>query len=188
MQDKTDLAIQQSRTYLEFIAKDKLTDDEKDWVIQESVTGFMENVNPGFLQYRKSVSTDYTAIEWRDSGANFTDIHDRIFIDCLGGYGVYSIGHRHPRVIKAVTDQLNRQALHSQELIDPLRAMLSRLLATITPGDLQFSYLTNSGTESVEGAIKLARLHTKRPGIISTIGAFHGKSLGSLTATSKSAL
>ena len=187
MQDKTDLAIQQSRTYLEFIAKDKLTDDEKDWVIQESVTGFMENVNPGFLQYRKSVSTDYTAIEWRDSGANFTDIHDRIFIDCLGGYGVYSIGHRHPRVIKAVTDQLNRQALHSQELIDPLRAMLSRLLATITPGDLQFSYLTNSGTESVEGALKLARLHTKRPGVISTTGAFHGKSLGSLTATSKSA-
>jgi putrescine aminotransferase len=187
MQDKTDLAIQQSRTYLEFIAKDELTDDEKDWVIQESVTGFMENVNPGFLQYRKSVSTDYTAIEWNDSGASFTDIHGKLFIDCLGGYGVYSVGHRHPKVIEAVMNQMKRQALHSQELIDPLRAMLSRLLATITPGDLQFSYLTNSGTESVEGALKLARLHTKRPGVISTTGAFHGKSLGSLTATSKSA-
>ena len=187
MQDKTDLAIQQSRTYLEFIAKDELTDDEKDWVINESVKGFTENVNPGFLQYRKSVSTDYTAIEWKDSGASFTDIHGKLFIDCLGGYGVYSVGHRHPRIIEAVMNQMKRQALHSQELIDPLRAMLSRLLAMITPGDLQFSYLGNSGTESIEGALKLARLHTKRPGIISTTGAFHGKSLGSLTATSKSA-
>jgi len=187
MQDNIDLAIKQSRTYLEFIAKDELTDNEKNWVINESVKGFSENVNPGFLQYRKSVSTDYTAIEWRDSGAFFTDIHGKVFIDCLGGYGVYSVGHRHPKVIETVMNQMKRQALHSQELIDPLRAMLSRLLAMITPGDLQFSYLTNSGTESVEGALKLARLHTKRPGIISTTGAFHGKSLGSLTATSKSA-
>lgn len=187
MQDNTDLAIEQSRTYLEFIAKDELTEEEKRWVISESVKGFTENVNPGFLQYRKSVSTDYTAIEWKDSGASFTDIHGKVFIDCLGGYGVYSVGHRHPKVIESVTNQMKRQALHSQELIDPLRAMLSRLLATISPGDLQFSYLTNSGTESVEGALKLARLHTKRSGVISTTGAFHGKSLGSLTATSKSA-
>ncbi|MBN2238429.1 MAG: putrescine aminotransferase [Dehalococcoidales bacterium] len=181
-----DSAIEQSNTYLEFIAKEELTDNEKEWVIQEAVKGFSENVNPGFLQYRKSVSTDYKAIEWMDSGSSFTDIHGTEFIDCLGGYGVYNVGHRHPKVIEAVTNQLKRQALHSQELIDPLRAMLARLLATITPGNLQYSFLTNSGTESVEGALKLARLHTKRPGIISTTGAFHGKSLGSLTATSKS--
>jgi len=187
MQNMYDSAIEQSRIYLEFIAKHELTESEKNWVINESVKGFTENVNPGFLQYRKSVSTDYTAIEWKDSGASFTDVHDKVFIDCLGGYGVYSVGHRHPRVIEAVTNQLERQALHSQELIDPLRAMLSRLIATITPGDLQYSFLTNSGTESIEGALKLARLHTKRPGVISTTGAFHGKSFGALTATSKSA-
>jgi putrescine aminotransferase len=179
-------AIEQSRTYLEFIAEHELTESEKDWVVSESVKGFMENVNPGFLQYRKSVSTDYTAVEWTDSGASFTDIHGKVFIDCLGGYGIFNTGHRHPKVIETVMNQLKRQALHSQELLDPLRAMLARLIAMITPGNLQYSFFTNSGTESVEGALKLARLHTKRPGIISTIGAFHGKSLGSLTATSKS--
>jgi putrescine aminotransferase len=186
MQDVYDSAIKQSIVYLEFIAKHELTESEKDWVVSEALKGFTENVNPGFLQYRKSVSTDYTAIEWRDSGASFTDVRGKVFIDCLGGYGVYNVGHRHPKVIEAVMNQLKRQALHSQELIDPLRAMLARLIAMITPGNLQFSFFTNSGTESVEGALKLARLYTKRPGIISTIGAFHGKSLGSLTATSKS--
>ena len=185
MQNKYNSAIQMAGEYLEFIAKPELTESEKNWVVNESVKGFTENVNPGFLQYRKSVSTDYTAIEWMDSGSTFTDIHGKVFIDCLGGYGVYNVGHRNSRVIEAVTNQMKRQALHSQELIDPLRAFLARLLAEITPGGLQYSFFTNSGTESVEGALKLARLHTKRFGIISTTGAFHGKSLGSLTATSK---
>jgi putrescine aminotransferase len=125
-------------------------------------------------------------VEWTDSGAGFTDVYGKKFIDCLGGYGIYNVGHRHPKVIEAVVNQLKRQALHSQELLDPLRAMLARLIAMITPGDLQYCFFTNSGTESVEGALKLARLHTKRSGAVSTIGAFHGKSLGSLSATSKS--
>ncbi len=180
------LAIEKSRKYLEFLGKKELSDQERNWVIDETVKGFMENVNPGFLKYRKSVSTDYTAVEWTDSEASFTDINGKEFIDCLGGYGVFNVGHRHHKVMGAVINQLNRQALHSQELLDPLRAMLASLLAMITPGNLQYCFFTNSGTESVEGALKLARLHTKRTGIISTLGAFHGKSMGSLSATSKS--
>lgn len=180
-----DAVIEQSRKYLEFIAKEELTKEEKDWVVRESVEGFRDNVNPGFLEYRKSVSTDYTAVEWKDSGVHFTDIYGKDFIDCLGGYGIYNVGHRHPKVMAAVMNQLKRQALHSQELLDPLRAMLAKLVAMITPGDLQYSFFTNSGTESVEGALKLARLHTGRSGFIAAIGAFHGKSMGSLSATSK---
>lgn len=180
-----DAVIEQSRKYLEFIAKEELTKEEKDWVVHESVEGFRDNVNPGFLEYRKSVSTDYTAVEWKDSGVHFTDIYGKDFIDCLGGYGIYNVGHRHPKVMAAVMNQLKRQALHSQELLDPLRAMLAKLVAMITPGDLQYSFFTNSGTESVEGALKLARLHTGRSGFIAAIGAFHGKSMGSLSATSK---
>ena len=180
-----DAVIKQSRKYLEFIAKEELTKEEKDWVVRESVEGFRDNVNPGFLEYRKSVSTDYTAVEWKDSGVHFTDIYGKEFIDCLGGYGIFNVGHRHPKVMEAVMNQMKRQALHSQELLDPLRAMLAKLVAAITPGDLQYSFFTNSGTESVEGALKLARLHSKRSGFIATIGAFHGKSLGSLSATSK---
>jgi len=182
-----DAVIEQSRKYLDFIAKEELTKEEKEWVVGESVEGFRDNVNPGFLEYRKSVSTDYTAVEWKDSGACFTDIYGKEFIDCLGGYGIYNVGHRHPKVMAAVMNQLKRQALHSQELLDPLRAMLAKLVEMITPGDLQYSFFTNSGTESVEGALKLARLHTERSGFIAATGGFHGKSMGSLSATSKAA-
>jgi len=180
-----DAVIEQSRKYLEFIAKEELTKEEKDWVVHEAVEGFRDNVNPGFLEYRKSVSTDYTAVEWKDSGVHFTDIYGKDFIDCLGGYGIYNVGHRHPKVMEAVVNQMKRQALHSQELLDPLRAMLAKLVAAITPGDLQYSFFTNSGTESVEGALKLARLHTGHTGFIAAVGAFHGKSFGSLSGTSK---
>ena len=97
----------------------------------------------------------------------------------------FSVGHRHPKVLKAVTDQLARQALHSQELLDPLRGYLAKLLAQITPGNLKYAFFTNSGTESVEGALKLAMLATSRRTIIAAVGGFHGKSLGSLSVTSK---
>ncbi|MBT9140686.1 MAG: Putrescine aminotransferase [Dehalococcoidia bacterium] len=180
-----DAVIEQSRKYLELIAKEELTKEEKERVVRETVDGFRNNINPGFLEYRKSVSTDYTAIEWTDSGTDFIDIYGKKFIDCLGGYGIYNVGHRHPKVLTAVMNQLKRQALHSQELLDPLRAMLAKLVEMITPGDLQYCFFTNSGTESVEGAMKLARLHTGRSGFIAAIGGFHGKSMGSLSATSK---
>ncbi len=174
-----------SKKVLDFISKRELNDEEIEWVAKETLEGFKDNYNPGFLEYRKSVSTDYAAVEWEDSGTGFVDIYGNRFLDCLGGYGIYNVGHRHPKVLKAVKDQLNRQALHSQELLDPLRAMLAKLVAMITPGELNFSFFTNSGTESVEGALKLAKLHTGHPGIISTVGAFHGKSQGSLSTTAK---
>ncbi len=109
-----------SREVLELIGKKKLTQEERDKVIADSVRYWTDHVNAGFLKYRKSVSTDYTAVEWEDNGAVFRDINGKEFIDMLGGYGVYNVGHRHPRVLKAVTEQLERQAIHSQELIDPL--------------------------------------------------------------------
>jgi putrescine aminotransferase len=163
-----------------------LTDKEIDWVTAETVSGFSDYCNPGFLEYRKSVSEDYTAVEWKDSDTGFTDLKGRNYIDCLGGYGVYNLGHRHPRVVEAVRNQLDRQALHSQELLDPLRAMLSKIVAMITPGNLQYSFFTNSGTEAIEGALKLARLHTEKPGFIAAVGGYHGKTFGSLSATAKS--
>jgi len=97
----------------------------------------------------------------------------------------FSVGHRHPKVVKAVRDQLERQALHSQELLDPLRGYLAKILADLAPGNLKYTFFTNSGTESVEGALKMALIATGRRTIIAAIGGFHGKSLGSLSATSK---
>ena len=107
---------------LDLISKKTLTPDERQRVIKESVQYWIDHVNEGFLQYRKSVSTDYTAVEWSDEGACFRDVNGKEFIDMLGGFGIYVTGHRHPKVMKAVREQLDRQAIHSQELIDPLRS------------------------------------------------------------------
>ncbi|MEO8276773.1 MAG: aminotransferase class III-fold pyridoxal phosphate-dependent enzyme [Thermoanaerobaculia bacterium] len=175
----------QSAYILDLISKKTLTEAERDRVVEESVRYWTDHVNEGFLQFRKSVSTDYTAVEWEDEGAVFRDIRGTEFIDILGGYGIYVVGHRNPRVMKAVRDQLDRQAIHSQELIDPLRTYLAHLVALITPGDLQYTFLTNSGTESIEGCLKMAILTTGRHHLIGTTGAFHGKSMGSLGGTSK---
>ena len=178
-------AAEQSAYVLDLISKKELSADERRRVTEESVRYWTEHVNEGFLQYRKSVSTDYTSVEWRDEGAVFYDINGKEYIDCLGGFGIYVTGHRHPKVLKAVRDQLDKQAIHSQELIDPLRTYLAHLVAQITPGDLQFSFFTNSGTESIEACLKMSMLATGRHRFIGTIGAFHGKTLGALGGTSK---
>ncbi len=146
-------------------------------------------MNPGFLEYRKSGAkgTLDAAVEWSDSGNVFTDVNGREYIDCLGGFGIFNVGHRHPKVIAAVRSQLGRQALHSQDLLDPLRAMLAKTLALLTPGNLQYSFFSNSGTESIEAALKLARCHDpKKPTIVVAARGFHGKSFGSLSASGKS--
>ncbi|HEX7253411.1 MAG TPA: putrescine aminotransferase [Thermoanaerobaculia bacterium] len=178
-------AREESASVLELIGKKSLSPAEQGRVTADSVRYWTDHVNAGFLEDRKSVSTDYTAVEWEDEGAVFRDVQGREFIDCLGGFGIYVVGHRHPKVLKAVREQLDRQAIHSQELIDPLRTYLAHLLALVTPGDLQFAFLTNSGTESVEGCLKMAMLTTGRHHFVGAIGAFHGKSLGSLGGTSK---
>ncbi|MBM6647512.1 putrescine aminotransferase [Bacillus sp. RIT 809] len=172
---------------LQLIEKEKVTEEEANWIQKETVDGFREHVNPGFLAYRKTVTKDgqFAAVEWSDEGSCFMDINGKRYIDCLGGFGIYNVGHRNPKVVKAVTDQLKRQALHSQDLLDPLRAMLAKILADITPGDLKYSFFTNSGTESVEAALKLAKMYSERTTFIATTRAFHGKSLGSLSGTAK---
>jgi putrescine aminotransferase len=113
------------------------------------------------------------------------DLLGREYIDCLGGYGIFSAGINHPRIVKAVTDQIGRMALNSQELLEPWRAGLAKLIAGITPGDLACSFFINNGTDAVEGAIKLARLYTGRNTFLSTLGGFHGKSMGSLSLMGK---
>ncbi|MBN1367083.1 MAG: aminotransferase class III-fold pyridoxal phosphate-dependent enzyme [Dehalococcoidales bacterium] len=73
----------------------------------------------------------------------------------------------------------------SQELIDPLRGVLARIMALITPGDIKYSFFAASGTEAVEGAIKVAKLYTQKPAFIVALNAFHGKTMGSLSMIGK---
>eukprot|EP01126_Amoeba_proteus_P029242 TRINITY_DN2882_c0_g1_i5.p1 TRINITY_DN2882_c0_g1~~TRINITY_DN2882_c0_g1_i5.p1 ORF type:complete len:473 (-),score=89.02 TRINITY_DN2882_c0_g1_i5:159-1517(-) len=164
--------------------------EEAKKITEEVVTYWKENINPGFLTYRKSVADDFAALEWRDGepgGSVFVSLTGKEYLDCLGGFGIFSTGHRHPKIVAAVKAQLEKQALHSQELLDPLRTYCAHLLAMIAPGDLKYSFFTNSGTESVEACLKMAMMATGRSHFVATIGAFHGKTLGSLSGTSKAA-
>ena len=173
---------------LDFIHTPTIDRAQADWVVRETVDGFRDYVNPGFLEYRKSGArgTLDAAVEISDEGNVFTDVNGREYIDCLGGFGIFNVGHRHPKVMSAVRAQLDRQALHSQDLLDPLRAMLAKTLALLTPGDLKYSFFSNSGTESVEAALKLARAYDpKKPTIVVATKGFHGKSFGSLSASGK---
>lgn len=177
--------IKESSRILDYILKDELSTEEKDRIVSDSVENYAAFVNPAILSARKSVSSDYSFVEWEDEGAVFRDTHGVEFIDCLGGFGIYMLGHRNPRVVEVVQAQLNRYALHSQELVEPLRGYLSKLVEMITPGDLQYSFICNGGAEAVEMALKLARLASGKTCFISTVNAFHGKSMGAVSATGK---
>ncbi|MBW2594121.1 MAG: putrescine aminotransferase [Deltaproteobacteria bacterium] len=180
-----DDVLKESSRILDYILKEELAEDEKDRIITDSIDNFNEHVNPGWLEYRKSVSTDAAFVEWEDSQETFKDTHGNEFIDCLGGFGVYTAGHRNPEIVKAVQAQLNRYALHSQELVDPLRGYLAKLVSMCTPGDLKYAFFCNGGAEAVEMALKLARLASGKHYYISTVNGFHGKSMGAVSATGK---
>ena len=181
------LALEEAKKVVGMIEADALTDAQKEAIIKESIANFNENVNPGWLEYRKSVSTDSAFVEWEDEGEVFKDVYGTEFIDCLGGFGIYACGHGNPEIKKTVRAQLDRYCLHSQELVDPLRGYLAKILAMITPGDLQYSFFTNGGAEAIEMALKLARLATGGKWYISTVGAFHGKSMGAISMGGKAA-
>jgi putrescine aminotransferase len=176
-----------SQRYLGLIAGREMSSTEKEAFITETVDSYEKYLNRGFLTYRKSVTQagQFAALEWSGEGAMLRDLLGREYIDCLGGYGIFSAGINHPRIIKAVQDQMQRMALNSQELLEPWRAGLARLLAAVTPGDLGCCFFINNGTDAIEGAIKLARLYTKRHTFLSTLGGFHGKSMGSLSLMGK---
>jgi putrescine aminotransferase len=173
--------------YLGLIGGRSMSTEEKHSFIAETVHSYEQYINRGFISYRKSVTQagQFAALEWSGEGSILRDLLGREYIDCLGGYGIFSAGINHPRIVKAVRDQLERMALNSQELLEPWRAALAKTLAEVTPGDLQNCFFINNGTDAIEGAIKLARLFTKRHTFVSTLGGFHGKSMGSLSLMGK---
>jgi putrescine aminotransferase len=179
--------LQHAEHYLNLLSATNLTLDESHALITETVQNYAEYYNRGFISYRKSVTEagQYAALEWSGQGSILKDILGREYIDCLGGYGIFSAGINHPRIVAAVTTQLPRMALNSQELLEPWRGALARLVAEITPGELQNSFFINNGTDAIEGALKLTRLYTKRSTFIAALSGFHGKSLGSLSLMGK---
>ena len=180
-------AIAYSRRWIDVIHKPSVSEEEGKQIIEESKVNFAEYFNKGWLDYRKSMTEagDWAATEWTGSGAIFRDVLGREYIDCLGGYGMMDLGWSHPEVVDAVRAQLKRIPMPSQELVDPLRGVLAHLMALITPGDIKYSFFAASGTEAVEGAIKVAKMYTRKNGFIAALKAFHGKTMGSLSMLGK---
>lgn len=163
----------------------EISDAEKEKITKETVEHFDNYVSPGWLKYRKSVSTNAAMLEWQDHDSSVTSLYGEDFIDCLGGFGIYTCGHKNKEIVETVKAQLDHQALHSQELLDPLRGYLARAVAQITPGDLQYCFFTNGGAEANEMALKLARVATGGRWYVSTVNAFHGKSMGAVSMGGK---
>lgn len=182
-----DHLIARSKRYLNIIARKELPKGEREELIKATLHNFSNFYNRGYIEYRKAVAVagDFAALEWSGKDTHIRDVLGREWIDCLGGYGIYNTGINHPTVVKAVKAQLDKMPLSSQELLDPLRGALAEMLGELAPGDLQECFFINNGTDAVEGAIKLARMYTSKPGIVSTLNGFHGKSMGSLSLMGK---
>jgi acetylornithine/LysW-gamma-L-lysine aminotransferase len=121
----------------------------------------------------------------RGKGALVWDINGNEYIDCTGSYGVAVVGHCHPRVVEAVQRQVETLIACHASFYNDVRSELLQKLIQLAPEGLGKVYLCNSGAESVECAIKLARKYSGKPEIISLMGAFHGKTMGALSATWK---
>jgi 4-aminobutyrate aminotransferase/(S)-3-amino-2-methylpropionate transaminase len=120
-------------------------------------------------------------------GATLTDVDGNTFIDFTGGVGCLNVGHAHPRVVEAVQEQAARFA-HTDFTIVPYEVYITlaeRLIALMPISGPAKAAFFNAGTEAIENAIKFARSYTKRPAVICFEGAFHGRTLLSMTMTSK---
>src|SRR5437868_11958220 len=123
----------------------------------------------------------------RGRGATLTDVDGNTFIDFTGGVGCLNVGHSHPKVVEAAQQQLEKFS-HTDFTIVPYEVYVTlaeRLVAVSPFRSPAKAAFFNAGTEAVENAVKFARAHTGRPAVIAFEGAFHGRTLMSLTLTSK---
>ena len=119
----------------------------------------------------------------RGNGALLYDENGREYIDCTGAYGACIVGHAHPKVAMAISEQARKLIACHGSVYNDARALFVSKLSTILPTHLSRVFLSNSGAEAVECAIKVARKSTGRRKIVAVKGAFHGKTHGALSAT-----
>ncbi len=155
---------------------------DPDALLQDVTEKYAQFINPGLS---KLMGFAGFGVEMRGEGCYIYDHEGNRFLDCLGGYGVFALGHRHPKVIEAVKAQLDAMPLSGKAFFNKPQADLAQKLAQISPGELQFSFFSNSGAEAVEAALKFAKAATGRQGIVSTAGGYHGKTIGALSVTGR---
>ena len=135
-----------------------------------------------------SVPRAYPVVPIRGEGCTIEDIDGNLLLDFNAGIAVTSTGHCHPDVVRAIQEQAGKLIHYSADFYLPLYAQTCAELARIAPMKEKCRvFLGNSGTEAVEGAIKLARFTTKRQNLVAFLGAFHGRTYGSVSLTASKA-
>ncbi len=134
-------------------------------------------------KYMANVFSKRTIVITKGKAATLWDINGKEYVDCMGGYGVALLGHCHPKVVAAIKAQAEQLISCHASLYNDKRSEFLKKLVAITPNGLNKAFLSNSGAEAVECAIKLARKCSGKPEIIAMMGAFHGKTMGALSAT-----
>ncbi len=133
------------------------------------------------MQVRVGRALDTNFVEWRGEGIHvYTPDGEKRF-DCVGGGGVFGLGFAHPEVVEAVCAQARRGGLATRAGLVPNQAELAEKLLAIAPDNLEYAFFANSGTESLECAIKLARITTGRSKLIGTYLGYHGMSIGTIS-------
>ncbi|TYR79378.1 aspartate aminotransferase family protein [Priestia megaterium] len=120
----------------------------------------------------------------KEEGCYYYGLDGKEYLDFTSGIATTNVGHRHPKVVQAIKDGAD-QLLHGPSGVIMYESILKLAdeLGKVTPGNLDCFFFGNSGTEAIEGALKLARHVTKRPYVISFLGCFHGRSMGALSVT-----
>lgn len=134
-------------------------------------------------RYLANVFSKKPVVFTKGKGALLWDVNGREYLDCASSYGVAALGHCHPKIVEAVKEQAEQLITCHSCYYNDKRAEFIEKLVKITPSGLDKAFLSNSGAESVECAIKLARKATGKTEIIALMGAFHGKTMGALSAT-----
>ncbi len=140
-------------------------------------------INPGLARLMKFAGVE--GVEERAEGCWVYDSEGNRYLDFLAGFGALNFGHCHPRIVTAVQEQLQKMPLSSRVLFNAPQAELAAALANLAPGDLQYCFFCHSGAEAVEACLKFARLATGRRKIVSMQNAYHGKTLGALSASGR---
>lgn len=159
---------------------EKALESSKDEVFER----YCNHVNPVITEISKIGKFDKTFI--KAEGIYVWDTEGKKYYDFIGGYGSVNIGHNHPKVLDTIHRVLNNK-IPSLLQASPgiIASALAENLSKITPEDLEFVFLCNSGTEANEGALKLSRIYTGRKKIVYTDNSFHGKTFGSLSVTGR---
>jgi acetylornithine/LysW-gamma-L-lysine aminotransferase len=136
-------------------------------------------------KYTSGVYSKRPAAMVRGQGARLWDSDGKQYIDCVGGQGSANVGHAHPAVVQAISEQAARLTVATEVFYNDQRAMLEEKLVRISPprAGINRVFLANSGAEANEGSIKFARYHTGRTDIVATMRGFHGRTMGALSAT-----